>query len=181
MYDIYENTQSDQWRFSLGKSGSHPLLTIGLNPSTATREKSDTTVAKVERIAKSHGFDGFTMLNLYPIRATDYRELPVAVNQLAYRQNMEAIERIVATQKNAVIWVAWGGSIKARVYFAAAILEMSARLAAYMPTYLHFGPFTQDGHPRHPSRLNYSWCLAPFDMTSYCRFNDCLTLLQSQM
>lgn len=167
MYDIYENTENDQWRFSLGQSGSNPLLVIGLNPSTATQEKSDTTVAKAQHVAESSGFDGFVMLNLYPVRATDYQELPPTANQQAYRQNMEAIESIVATQRKAAIWAAWGESIKARSYFAGAIRELSVRLATYNPTYLHFGPLTQEGHPRHPSRLDYSWSLAPFEMIAY--------------
>ena len=80
MYDIYSNANDDQWRFTLGRCGSRPLLTIGLNPSTATQERADPTVARVERIAEEKGFggrfDGFVMLNLYPVRATDFRELP---------------------------------------------------------------------------------------------------------
>ena len=167
MYDIYENAEKDQWRFSLGQSGSNPLLVIGLNPSTATQEKSDTTVAKAQRVAETNGFDGFIMLNLYPVRATDYQELPPTANNLAYRQNLEAIESIVAAQRKATIWAAWGESIKARGYFTDAIRELSARLVAYNPKYLHFGPLTQEGHPRHPSRLDYSWRLVLFDMAAY--------------
>ena len=75
MYDIYSNDRNDTLRFTLGKSGSRKLLTVGLNPSTATQETSDTTVAKVEGVAKRTGFDGFVMLNLYPIRSTDFNAL----------------------------------------------------------------------------------------------------------
>jgi hypothetical protein len=66
MYDIYSNAHDDAWRFTLGRSGKNPLLAVGLNSSTASREKSDITVAKVERIAERAGYDGFVMLNLYP-------------------------------------------------------------------------------------------------------------------
>lgn len=76
MYDIYSNAHDDQWRYTLGQSGKRPLLTIGLNPSTATQEKADPTVARVERIAKDKGFNGFVMLNLYPVRKTDFRKRP---------------------------------------------------------------------------------------------------------
>ncbi len=34
MYDIYSNNNNDSWRYTLGKSGSRTLLTVGLNPST---------------------------------------------------------------------------------------------------------------------------------------------------
>lgn len=29
------------------------------------------------------------------------------------------------------------------------------------------GPLTKAGHPRHPSRLTYSWQLAQFDIAHY--------------
>lgn len=167
MYDIYWNAQNDQWRYALGKSGSNRLLTIGLNPSTATQEKLDTTVSKVERVAANNGFDGFIMLNLYPVRATDYEELPESANRTAYRENLNAIEEIVAEEKTPIIWAAWGESIKARPYFTEAICDLSVRLAKYQPNYLHFGPLTHAGHPRHPSRLDYSWNLAPFEISTY--------------
>jgi len=47
MYDIYRSTADDACRFALGRSGRRRLVVVGLNPSTATREKSDPTVAKV--------------------------------------------------------------------------------------------------------------------------------------
>ena len=87
MYDIYQNDCQDKWRYTLGKAGANPLVVIGLNPSTATQEKADTTVAKAEKVALQQGYDGFIMLNLYPIRATDYRKLPVKVNATAFANN----------------------------------------------------------------------------------------------
>ncbi|MCU0971806.1 MAG: DUF1643 domain-containing protein [Gammaproteobacteria bacterium] len=53
---------------------------VGLNPSTATRDKSDPTAAKVERVARAHGYDGFVLVNLCPVRATDSRTLPATVD-----------------------------------------------------------------------------------------------------
>ena len=52
MYDIYNSDQNDQWRYTLGRSGARPLLVIGLNPSTATQEKLDPTVTRVEKVAQ---------------------------------------------------------------------------------------------------------------------------------
>ena len=108
VYDIYTSTKRDAWRFTLGKKGTNPLLIIGLNPSTATRDKSDTTVAKVERVATNNNYNGFVMLNLYPIRATDFRELPAAVNQTAFNANLDQIENVVARMTSPTIWAAWG-------------------------------------------------------------------------
>ena len=161
MFDIYESAKKDQWRFTLGKSGSNPLLTIGLNPSTATREKSDTTVAKVEQVAKQHGYDGFVMLNLCAIRATDYHELPRAVNREAFDTNLQRIESIVAEVAHPTIWAAWGNCVSYHSYFVAARDELFARLSKYPVRWVRHGTLTAEGHPRHPSRLTYAWTLEP--------------------
>ena len=58
-------------RYSLGQEGSHPLVCIGVNPSTAVPGNLDPTVAGVARFAKAKGYDGWLMFNLYPQRATN--------------------------------------------------------------------------------------------------------------
>jgi hypothetical protein len=167
MYDIYSNTRNDSWRFALGKSGKQKLITIGLNPSTATKEKSDTTVAKVEEVARLNGFDGFVMLNLYPVRGTDYTALPHIADPDAFSENLMQIEITVALERQPVVWAAWGDSIEERRYFVAAGAMLVARLQNYGVTWQHFGPLTQAGHPRHPSRLKYAWNLSPLDINTY--------------
>ena len=96
MYEIYHSEHDDQWRYTLGTIGKRPLITIGLNPSTATQEKLDNTVTKVEKVAQQCGFDSFIMLNLYPVRATDPKGLPPKADPVAYERNLEAIEKTVA-------------------------------------------------------------------------------------
>jgi hypothetical protein len=162
MYDIYSNDHSDKWRYTLGKAGRAPILTIGLNPSTATQEKADTTVAKVEQVALNNGYDGFVMLNLYPIRATDYRELSPTVNETAFAKNLDAIEEMVSAQSKPVIWAAWGTSVEYHSYFSEARDQLHDRLAKYKAKWLHFGDLTAEGHPRHPSRLSYGWQFSPY-------------------
>jgi hypothetical protein len=167
MYEIYSNAQHDQWRYALGKDGPRKLLTIGLNPSTATQEKSDTTVAKVEGVARRHGFNGFAMLNLYPIRSTNFNALPFDADSQAYSENLNQIESFVAAEPNPVIWAAWGENIHARNYFLTAALELFSRLGKYHPAWQHLGTLTKSGHPRHPSRLNYNWAFFELDAQSY--------------
>ncbi|MFN4328764.1 MAG: DUF1643 domain-containing protein [Limnobacter sp.] len=167
MYDIYSNSHNDLWRFTLGKSGSRKLFTIGLNPSTATKDKSDTTVAKVEDAAQRNGFNGFVMLNLYPIRSTDYNALPVEVDPEAFSENINRIEALIAAEPNPVVWAAWGESIRARDYFVTATKELIERLKKHGTCWQHFGPLTKSAHPRHPSRLQYAWAFKEFDTNQY--------------
>ncbi len=169
MYDIYSNNNNDSWRYTLGKSGSRTLLTVGLNPSTATKEKSDTTVAKVEGAASRNGFDGFVMLNLYPVRSTNYNALPLTVDVAAFNENLDQIESLVAAKKNPVIWAAWGDSIFARTYFAESARQLIDRLDKHNVSWCHFGSLTGAGQPRHPSRLSYDWSFSPLELDVYAK------------
>jgi hypothetical protein len=167
MYDIYSSIPSDAWRFTLGKSGRRKLLTIGLNPSTATREKSDPTVARVQKVAQNNGFDGFVMLNLYPVRETDYRKLPAKVDSEAFSQNLRHIESVVAAERQSTVWAAWGESVLHHGFFVQACVDLFIRLQKYEVNWVRFGDMTGSGHPRHPSRIAYSWSLAPLDVEHY--------------
>jgi len=164
MYDIYHSDKNDQWRYTLGRSGAHPLLVIGLNPSTATQEKLDPTVTRVEKVAQQCGFDGFVMLNLYPVRSTNPNNLTPKAEPVAYERNLEAIEKVVAQYPTPTIWAAWGTSVAKRSYLLRARDELHKRLALYAPQWRRFGDLTASGHPRHPSRLNYAWMLEPYEL-----------------
>jgi hypothetical protein len=163
MYDIYTSGRRDVWRFTLGKKGTNLLLIIGLSPSTATRDKSDTTVAKVEQVAATNKYNGFVMLNLYPVRATDFRKLPSTVNRAAFNENLDQIHEVVACTKNPTIWAAWGKNVTYHQYFVDARDELVNRLAVFNVRWMRFGSLTKDAHPRHPLRLSYAWKLEPFD------------------
>lgn len=167
MYDIYDNARDNAWRFTLGKHGMRPLITVGLNPSTATAEQSDTTIAKVDGVARRHGFDGFIMLNLYPVRATDYNALPMTPDATAFEQNLARIETVVSTLTRPVLWAAWGESVLARPFFIEAALALHARLMRLGAQWQHLGQMTRSGHPRHPSRLHYAWSFSPMDADHY--------------
>lgn len=143
------------------------MFVIGLNPSTATQHRSDTTIAKVEEVARRAGFDGFAMLNLYPVRATDFNTLPCEPDAAIAKRNLAVIERVVSQQRNPVVWAAWGTSILQRAFFVSAASQLAARLRRHRPEWRHFGPLTVDGHPRHPSRLDYSWRFSTFEVDAY--------------
>jgi hypothetical protein len=164
MHDIYASEHDDQWRYTLGTRGERPLITIGLNPSTATQLKLDNTVTKVAKVAQQRGFDSFIMLNLYPVRATDPKGLPPKADPVAYERNLEAIEKIVAQYPSPTIWAAWGELVVNRPYLLRARDELYQRLEKYAPQWRRFGELTANGHPRHPRGLSYSWTLEPYEL-----------------
>ena len=167
MYDIYRSTTDDACRFALGRSGRRSLVVIGLNPSTATRDKSDPTAAKVERVARAHGYDGFVLVNLCPVRAADCRTLPATVDAKLLAANLRAITEVVRVVDDVTLWAAWGAPIVTRPFLLGAAIAIAERVQRLKPDWQHFGPLTVGGHPRHPSRLSYGWSFASFGAADY--------------
>jgi hypothetical protein len=121
------------------------------------------------RVVRQHGYAGFVMLNLYPVRSTDCRTLPAKPDPQAYDANLDLIERIIGASAEPLIWAAWGNGVLVHDYFASAVHALTKCLQHSGPTWLHFGPLTKAGHPRHPSRLAYAWRFASFDCVDYLR------------
>lgn len=67
-------SQCRQYRYRVWRrwipSGSTALF-IGLNPSTADESQDDPTLRRCREFAKSWGYGGFTIVNLFAYRATD--------------------------------------------------------------------------------------------------------------
>lgn len=169
MYDLYECNHTDTARFILGKNGEKKLFVIGLNPSTANKEESDTTVAKVEKVARNSGFDGFVMSNLYPLRSTDPNGLPTEVDPELFQLNIDKIIAIAQNEISPVFWAAWGGDIMLRPYLADALRTLGQTVEALNGQWVNYGELRKDGHPKHPSRLAYAWKFTPFDINAYAR------------
>ena len=62
----YEPHTYQSYRYVLGRVGKHPLVCIGINPSTAQPGALDPTLKSVERLAAANGFDSWIMFNVYP-------------------------------------------------------------------------------------------------------------------
>lgn len=169
MYDLYQCNEDDSSRFILGKSGNSKLFVIGLNPSTANKEKSDTTVAKVERVALSNGFNGFVMANLYPLRSTDPHGLPQENDQVLFTKNIEAIVALARNETAPVFWAAWGGDITSRTYLSASLQQLVLEVSSIGGSWVNFGTLRKNGHPRHPSRLSYDWVFNEFNSQTYAQ------------
>jgi len=169
MYDLYVCNEDDSSRFILGKDGHRMLFVIGLNPSTATQEKSDATVAKVEKVAIKNGFDGFVMANLYPLRSTKPRALPEHADPNLLSENRKAVCELAKKKEGPVFWAAWGVHITLRPYLFASLGRLAAEVSRIGGRWENFGSLCKGEHPRHPSRLSYDWVFSPFDCEGYLR------------
>ena len=62
---LYVPDHYSEYRYLLGTRGDHPLICIGINPSTAVPDRLDNTLKSAQRIAHNNGYDSFIMFNVY--------------------------------------------------------------------------------------------------------------------
>lgn len=111
-YDINDCCDKINCRYALGKSGKNMILCIGLNPSTATDKKTDNTFSRIEKIAENNGYDGFVVLNLYPVRGTKPKN--VKFDEKFLPENIAMLKKHLDKYPDAQIWCAWGNNVTRR-------------------------------------------------------------------
>ena len=112
----------EQYRYTLHRVWDYlgpTLAVIGLNPSTATHEVNDPTIAKLTRIAKARGYGGILMLNLFAFRATDPNDMKRADEPVGKFNDYFLASRCNhISQEDGRILLAWGngpsGGLKGR-------------------------------------------------------------------
>ena len=107
---LYVPNAYSEYRYILGTRGEHPLICVGINPSTAAPDDLDNTLKSVERVALHNGFDSFLMFNVYAQRATDPDDMEQEYNPLLHRENMKAFDYLLSLdlEGSPAVWAAWG-------------------------------------------------------------------------
>ncbi|MBR3293642.1 MAG: DUF1643 domain-containing protein [Oscillospiraceae bacterium] len=158
------------YRYILGTRGEHPLICIGINPSTAEPDRLDNTLKSVQRIAAGNGYDSFIMFNVYAQRATRPDDMDRELNELLHRENMRAFAYVLAQEragKRPAVWAAWGAIIEKRGYLADCVRDMAALGERFDAEWLCAGPCSKRGHPHHPLYLKKDEKTRPFDVEAY--------------
>jgi len=170
-YDIqkwlYAPNFYSEYRYILGTRGKHPLICIGINPSTARPDDLDNTLKSVERIAHANGFDSFLMFNVYAQRATSPDDMEKNFNPLLHRENMEAFRYVLSISDRPAIWAAWGAIIEKRNYLPDCVRDMLLLGETFGAQWYCAGAITKKGHPHHPLYLKKDEKLRPFDVRAY--------------
>ena len=157
-----------EYRYILGTRGDKPLITIGINPSTAEPDRLDNTLKSVERIARGNGFDSFTMFNVYAQRATDPNDMDRELNCRLHAENMRAFRYVLAHGGELpAIWAAWGAIVEKRPYLKECLTDMVAIGNEFGASWYMAGKRSVKGHPHHPLYLKKDSPLEAFDMESY--------------
>ena len=159
-----------EYRYILGTVGKKPLITIGINPSTAEPDNLDNTLKSVERIALGNGFDSFIMFNVYAQRATNPDHMDAELNADLHRENMLAFRWILERAGDSpAIWAAWGTIVEKRDYLRTCLSDMVAEGDRFGAAWFHAGKPSKKGHPHHPLYLSKQSPLVPFDMVGYLK------------
>lgn len=131
------------------------LAFVMLNPSTASEQKNDPTVARCEARARAAGQGGFRVVNLFAFRATDPRDLKAAGDPCGPGTDAALTEAALWAD---TILCAWGnhGNFRQRDAQALALLRATGK-----PLF-HLG-LTRQGQPRHPLYVTSAQVLLPWD------------------
>lgn len=132
---------------------------FGINPSTADAELDDATVRKWRGFTRANGGRRFIVGNVFPLRATDVRELGNDLNADALKENRDHLQQIA---KDADILVpCWGSRDKLPK-------RLHDHLGATLDVLKSSGKplrtlgFTASGDPKHPLMLGYATSLIPW-------------------
>lgn len=166
---LYVPDHYSEYRYLLGTRGQHPLVCIGINPSTAIPDRLDNTLKSAERIALFNGYDSFIMFNVYAQRATDPDDMEKELNPVLHRENMKAFSWLLSGFRSPPdLWAAWGAVVEKRPYLPGCILDMAAIGRQFEARWYTAGPRSKAGHPHHPLYLKKDSPLDPFtDLTDY--------------
>lgn len=167
--DIYKNNLDNSERYALGKSGAKPLIFIGLNPSTATTEKSDPTIKRIQNYVSSQEYEGWVMLNLSPERSTYVEGLSKKLKKETFESNLIEIDSKI--KEGSIICAVWGTSIETKPYLYDSLLKIIEIAKAKHCTWTCI-KLTKYGHPCHPlyRRKGFSLVSEPlklFDIVAY--------------
>lgn len=157
-----------EYRYILGTVGKHPLITIGINPSTAEPDNLDNTLKSVSRIAAGNGFDSFIMFNVYAQRATNPDHMDGELNEPLHTENMRAFRWILERAGDApAVWAAWGAVVEKRKYLKQCLADMVKIGNSFGAKWYQAGKPSIKGHPHHPLYLKKDSTVEPFDMKAY--------------
>lgn len=150
-----------QYRYRLWRAWGFgdQVLWIMLNPSTADSRVNDPTIRRCINFTKAWGCDGFEVVNLYALRATNPRELKNHHNPYGPTGG-RALKKALNDAWRHVI-VAWGAATALK---RDELEEREQAILRWVPegTVLQCLGITKMGHPRHPLYVPNAQPLEPW-------------------
>ncbi len=123
---------------------SFKAIFVMLNPSTADAKQDDPTIRKCAAFAKTWGYNGIVVANLYALRSTDPKQLWKHPDPVGYEN--DGILRGLAHKHHEII-CAWGRNAKSD-----RVKQFHDFMVSYGARLLCLGT-NKDGSPKHPLYL----------------------------
>jgi len=139
-----------KYRFSYKKTWdieSKNILFILLNPSTASENKSDPTITRLEKHTRNLGGGSFTVCNLFAVREKNPKKLKKKINPIGYHNEYFIKENSSLANK---IICAWGNEGK---YLNQA--EKIKKILNEKNYQIFIFGLTKKNEPTHPLYLRY--------------------------
>jgi hypothetical protein len=144
-----------------------PMVFVMINPSTADESKPDKTVSKCISIAENNGCTDIYVVNLFPLRTKDVKEVnkyletvPSSEYNPFNEENYRHIESVLSLM-NATIVLAWGKYDKIKYTRIQASLFLKKYINKYEFNCLGFNA---DFSPKHPLFLSAKTPLIKFQL-----------------
>jgi len=134
------------WDTSLPK-----VMFVGLNPSTADESEDDHTIRRCINFAKSWGYGGLFMVNLFAYRTKDPAVMMATPDPVGEFNDYELLSTYNVVDLAVACWGTNGS-----------FMDRDKAVREMLPD-LHVLVLTKHGHPGHPARLSKS--LKPFIWT----------------
>ena len=160
-----------EYRYVLGTKGAHPVICMGINPSTAEPDRLDPTLQSVSRVSRFNGFDSFLMFNVYAQRATRPDDMDIVRNECLHAENRRAFRALLtlaaAGGTPPTLWAAWGAIVEKRPWLRDCVRDFRDDAGAFGACWVCAGPLSKKGHPHHPLYLRKDEPFRPFDIGGY--------------
>ena len=171
---IYTPSLDNSARTLLGSEDAHPLVCVGINPSSAVPATWIERWQPSSESPKTVVFDGFMMLNVYPQRATNPSDMHIAVDPELHAWNMRSIAAF-ADGRTLNVWAAWGTLIRKRKYLPQLLTDIGALPELANVQWLGRGSRSKAGHPHHPLYARTDALLDAFHVSAYLATNPVAT------
>jgi hypothetical protein len=140
----------ERYRYSLTRiwdQSAKRVLFVMLNPSTATEVQNDPTVERCERRARTLGYGGFRVVNIFAWRDTDPAKMRRVADPVGPDNDATLIEGAAWADHVIAAWGVHGAHLNRGPTVAELLRGCGCAL-------YHLG-LSKHGHPRHPLYLPY--------------------------
>ncbi|MGB0959143.1 MAG: DUF1643 domain-containing protein [Halocynthiibacter sp.] len=140
----------EKYRYALTRiwnDGQPRVHFLMLNPSTATEIQNDPTVERCERRARTLGFGGVCVTNIFAWRDTDPRKMRKATDPIGPENDVEILKACDWADQTVCAWGTHGAHLDRGP-------QVEATLRAAKTPLYHLG-LSKEGHPKHPLYISY--------------------------